>query len=205
MEGLKLAASYSWNCNTAKRLKVCEKLLGFILGKIKNRQTAKEILEILVPYRFYSAIAKANKLSEKFSPAVISFYWRGWPTTFKSPRPDTGFFHNHTVAAIAYSQPLKKIDLYHMNECMAACGRIKRIGKNYFIVEYQPVVRKENGLFLGGPIKTKITNHLKLKVKTGNFVSFHYANAAEIINPAEAKRLNETTKEILQNFNAKRK
>jgi len=205
MEGLKLAASYSWNCNTAKRLKVCEKLLGFIIGKTKNVQKAKEILEVLVPYKFYLAIAKANKLSGEFSPAVVSFYWRGWPTIFKSPRPDTSFFHNHIVAAIAYSQPTEKIDLNHMNECLVACGRIKKIGKNYFIVEYRPVVRKENGLFLGKPTKTKITNHLKLKTKIGSFVSFHYANAAEIINPAEAERLIEITEKVLQNFNAKRK
>ena len=205
MDGLKLAASYSWNCNTAKRLKVCKKLLGFVLDKIKNNQTAREILEVLVPYKFYSAIAKANKLSDEFSPAVVSFYWRGWPIAFKSPRPDTSFFHNHTVAAIAYSQPLEKINLNRMNECLAACGRIKRVGKNYFIIEYQPVVRKENGLFLGEPTKTKITNHLKLKAKTGDFVSFHYVNAAEIISPAEAKRLTEITKKVLQNFNAKKK
>lgn len=205
MEGLKLAASYSWNCNTAKRLKVCEKLLGFILGKNEKNRMARKILEALIPYRFYSAIAKANEISDEFSPEVVSFYWRGWPTTFKSPRPDTGFFHNHTVAAIAYSQPLEKIDLYHMNECLAAGGRIKKIGKNSFIVEYQPVVRKKNGLFLGKPTKTKITNHLKLKAKTGDFTSFHYANAAEIISPPEAKRLTEITEEILQNFNAKKK
>ncbi|MDP3052652.1 MAG: DUF6390 family protein [bacterium] len=205
MEGLKLAASYSWNCNTAKRLKVCEKLLGFILGKSENDRIAEKILEALVPYRFYSAIAKANKLSDTFSLAVISFYWRGWPTAFKSPRPDTGFFHNHTVAAIAYSQPLKKIELNHMNECLAACGKIKKVGKNYFVIEYQPVVRKKNGLVLGKPAKIKITNHLKLKAKIGDFISFHYANAAEIISPAEAKRLTEITEEILQNFNAKRK
>lgn len=205
MEGLKLAASYSWNCNTAKRLKVCEKLLGFILGKSRNDQIARKILEALVPCRFYAAIAKANKVSGEFSPAVVSFYWRGWPTTFESPRPDTSFFHNHTVAAIAYSQPLNKIDLYHMNECLTAAGRIKKTGENHFIIEYQPVIRKENGLFLGKPKKTKITNHLKLKAKTGDFVSFHYANAAEIIIPAEAERLTEVTKEILQKFNAKRK
>ena len=205
MEGLKLAASYSWNCNTAKRLKVCEKLLGFILGKAKNSQIAKKILTTLIPYRFYSAIAKANEISGEFSPAVVSFYWRGWPKAFKSPRPDTSFFHNHTVAAIAYSQPLNKIDLYHMNECLAACGRIKKVGKNYFIVEYQPVVRKKNGLFIGKPTETKITNHLKLKAKTGDFISFHYANAAEIISPAEAERSTEITKEILQKFNAQKK
>lgn len=205
MEGLKLAASYSWNCNTAKRLKVCEKLLGFILGKNENSRTARKILETLVPYKFYLTIAKTNNLSEKFSPAVVSFYWRGWPTALKSPRPDTGFFHNHTVAAIAYSQPLEKIELNHINECLAACGRIKRVEKKYFIIEYQPVTRKENGLFLGKPAKTKITNQLKLKAKTGDFASFHYANAAEIISPAEAKRLAEITEEILQNFNAQKK
>ncbi|MFA5084092.1 MAG: hypothetical protein WC475_01740 [Candidatus Paceibacterota bacterium] len=205
MEGLKLAASYSWNCNTAKRLKVCEKLLGFILGKNEKDRTAEKILQALIPYRFYAAIAKANKISGEFSPAVVSFYWRGWPATLESPRPDTSFFHNHTVAAIAYSQPLKKIELNHMNECLAAGGKIKKIGKNYFIAEYQPIVRKENGLFLGKPKKTKITNHLKLKAKKEDFISFHYANAAEIISPAEAKRLAEITEEILQKFNAKRK
>lgn len=205
MEGLKLAASYSWNCNTAKRLRVCEKLFDFIIGKTENSQKARKILEVLVPYKFYSAIAKANKLSDEFSPAVVSFYWRGWPIAFKSPRSDTSFFHNHTVAAIAYSQPLGKIELDHMNECLAACGKIKQIGKDDFIVEYQPVVRKENGLFLGEPTETKITNHLKLKAKTGDFASFHYANAAEIISPVEAERLTETTKKILREFNAKRK
>ncbi len=205
MEGLKLAASYSWNCNTAKRLKVCEKLLGFILGKTENNQIARKILETLVPYRFYSAIAQANKLSDEFSPAVVSFYWRGWPMELKSPRPDTGFFHNHTVAAIAYSLPLEKIELDHMNECLASAGEIKQLGKNYFIVEYQPVIRKENDLFLGEPKKIKITNKLKLKAKKGDFTSFHYANAAEIISQAEAERLTEITEKILQNFNAQKK
>jgi len=206
MEGLKLAASYSWNCNTAKRLKVCKKLQDFILGKTKNSQAVKEILEVLVPYKFYLAITKTNNLSDGFSPAVISFYWRSWPMAFKSPGPeDTSFFHNHTVAAIAYSQPLAKIDLWHMNECLASAGKIKQVGKNYFVIEYQPVVRKENGLFLGKPTKTKITNHLKLKAKTGDFISFHYTNAAEIISPAEAEQLTETTQKILQKFNAQKK
>lgn len=205
MEGLKMAASYSWNCNTAKRLKVCEKLHDFILGKVKTKETAKEILELLVPYKFYCAIAKTNNLFEVFSPAVISFYWRGWPKTFKSPSGETNFFHNHTVAAIAYSQPLEKIDLKHMNECLASCGQIKKISKNCFAVEYRPVVREKDGLVFGKPKITKPTNQLKLKAKKNDSVSFHYGNAAEIISPAEARQLTETTKKILQKFNAQKK
>lgn len=205
MNGLKLAASYSWNCNTAKRLKVCEKLHDFILGKTKNNQAAKKILEVLVPYKFYLAIAKANNFSDGFSSEAISFYWRGWPKTFKSPSGKTNFFHNHTVAAIAYSQPLEKIDLKHMNECLASCGQIKKTDKNRFVVEYQPVVRKKDGLVFGKPKKIKITNQLKLKAQKDDFISFHYDNAAEIISPAEADQLNETTQKILQKFNAQKK
>jgi hydrogenase maturation factor len=204
MNGLKLAASYSWNCNTAKRLRVCENLHDFILGKAKTEQIAKEILELLVPYKFYCAIAKANNLSEVFSPTVVSFYWRGWPKTFKSPGGETNFFHNHTVAAIAYSQPLEKIDLKHMNECLASGGQIEKIGKNFFTVEYQPVVRQKDGLAFGKTKIAKITNQLKLKAKKNNFISFHYGNAAEIISPTEANQLNETTQKILQKFNAQK-
>lgn len=191
MEGLKLAAAYSWNCQTAEKLKISQKLFDFASGKTQNNQVIKKILATLGPYKEYLAIAKIKHLTDEFSSQVVMGYWRNR--------------HNRAVLVPLYHLPPDKINLKHINECFVAGGKIKSISKNCFIVERRPIIRKKNSLVLGKLTRKKAANSLNLKVKIDDFVSFHYSNAVEIISYLETKKLTETTEKILREFNAKRK
>jgi len=204
MEGLKLAANYSWNCNIAQKAKICGKLLGFINNGEKPL-LAEKILKALLPHKVYLLIAKANGIADEFSPDVVSFYWRGWPLTITPPQSDIPFFHNHAVFATAFKMPLEKINLEDLNKCLVHIGKIKHIGKNYFTVETRPIIRTKNRLKFGKEEEIDIMNYLRLSAKINDYAAFHFTNAAEIISPAETERLNEVTKHILQNFNTRLK
>ncbi len=96
MNGSQLAAVYSWNCRTAKKLKVSKKLFDFASGKTDDNRGVKKILMALGPYKSYLSIAKSKHLSDKFALAVISFYWRN--------------LHNRDVIAPLCRLPLSKIN-----------------------------------------------------------------------------------------------
>lgn len=191
MNGLKLATIYSWNCQTAKKLKVSKKLFDFASGETDDNRGIKKILMALSPYKSYSAIAKTKRSPNKFSLEVVSFYWRSC--------------HNRAVLSLLYHLPLAKINLKHINECFIVCGKIKSVGKNHFIVECRSIIQKKNILALGKLIRKKVANPLKLEAKINDIVSSHYSDAAEVLSQIEAKRLTKTTKKILREFNAKRK
>jgi len=67
-DGLKIACVYSWNCTTAKNLKVSEILYNF--ARLENptqkaTSLVKEILMRLAPYKDYCAIAKFHELGNE--------------------------------------------------------------------------------------------------------------------------------------------
>ncbi|MFH1392580.1 MAG: DUF6390 family protein [bacterium] len=94
MTGLKLGASFSWNCNRANRLEITPMLREYAEKYIGDEQKIREALEKLVSCSMYKIIARANNISDPLDLRVVKAHWIGGPTLEKA-----GYIWHHNSYA----------------------------------------------------------------------------------------------------------
>lgn len=200
MDGLKLAAKYSYVCERAKLLKISETLRNFFQHNIGNEKIIENILKGLASFDFYQKIAHLNK-KNIFDEEVVAFYWKGSPKL-----KGEEFIHNNSTLLPIIQLRMNQIVSELVDECVVHPARIVEKThddtKDYW-VEYRPIVKTNRGLKLGEKSEIRAVNELNLELKEGDWIAIHFRRIIETISRKEAQHLKRLTKKALKNFNFK--
>ncbi|MFH1129506.1 MAG: DUF6390 family protein [Patescibacteria group bacterium] len=90
-----------------------------------------------------------------------------------------------------------------MDICRIGWGRVKKISNNKLIVDYQPIIKKKK-FELSKLTKKTIDwdKNLMLQPKKGDWVSFHWNRAVEVLNEEDKKNLIKYTKMTINSLNS---
>lgn len=195
LEGLKLAALYSYDCRKARILKINELLLGFI-QRGENQKEVAELLKRLVSYDWYCLIAKNSDTKDPFAEEVVRAYWTGNDLTklISDKGKNLFLFHNFTVLA----SPMP--DLTSRDECKTSWGMIKEATEDDLIVDYEALIWQNNKFSLEDrEIRTK--KGFLDKVQINDWISFHFSLGRETLTEGQVLSLHNKTKEAIELFN----
>ena len=200
MEGLKLAAQYSYVCERARLLRVSEILKNFFQNNAGEAKKIESILRGLASFNFYREIAYLNKknfFDEEFDKGVISFYWKGSPK-LKGWR----WIHNSSTLI-----PIIQLKMHHIipemvDDCLINPAQVvEKSFDDWYWVKYRPIIKTKEGLEINKEKEIKVRNELRLALQKGDWVTIHLRRIIEKIKKDEAKRLLKLTKKILKRFN----
>ncbi|MBC7074259.1 hypothetical protein H5T58_02655 [Candidatus Parcubacteria bacterium] len=228
MSGLKIAALYSFPpgrfglCGMGEDS--CHEVFHFLLGERVPK--IKKILETFEGALFYyRLIAKENKIKNYFNEKVVRAYWIGnellekiriqklremVAKNLKKPKlakilPNS--IKPHHSFHVLVAGPMRK-DLFltegMKDLCKVSWGRVLKIAKSHqkvttIEVKYEPLL-KEKEWFLGDFQRRKIfwDKRILPKLKTGDFISFHWDLALEKISQKEIFALSKYTLESIK-------
>lgn len=198
MSGLRLAVLYGIKPHSLGFCGPKDKgiLLRYLKGKKISEQKIRKILkEFKGAYPHYEFVAKSNKIKDIFNERVIKAYWIGNNLLKKAG----GYKSHHSYHVLVIGSVTGRINLKGklLDLCRISWGRVKKVN-NKLLVEYQPLVKNR----LGRPIKKEIDwdKNLLPKVKIGDWVSFHWNQAVEILNKEDRKNLEKYTKLTLNSL-----
>lgn len=200
MNGLILACMYSCNCEKALIYNISGELQKFI-SEQKQPEQIKRKLKSLESYKFYQTIAKLNTIDDPFDWQVVSYYWKGAPELRKRKE----IWHNRTTLLPLIKIPMEYIETKLINKCFIHPAKVVKVGKKELIVEYRPIIKKENKLTLSPkPIKEKVKNKFKKNIAVGSYLTIHFSSAIETISYQEYQNLIKISCRSLQKFNSER-
>lgn len=198
MEGLKLAARYSYVCERARLLKLADDLRNFFQYGMGDFQKIENILKGLASYDFYRKIAHLNNRNV-FDEEVVSFYWKGSPKL-----KGWEYIHNGSTLVPIIRLRMNLIEPELVDECIVHLAKVtESCADGDFWVKYNPIIKTKKGLKLNGTIELKVKNELGLELKKGDWVTIHFRRIIEKISKQEADNLLKLTKKNLTNFNKK--
>jgi hypothetical protein len=195
LEGLKLAALYSYNCRKARMLKINGLLLGFIQGG-ENQKEVAELLKRLVSYDWYCLIARNSNAKDPFAEEVVRAYWTGNDLTnlISDKRKNLFLFHNFTVLA----SPMP--DLSSRDECKISWGMIREATDKELMVDYEALIWK-NGKFSLEDRKIRIKKGFLEEARVNDWISFHFNIGREILTEGRVLLLHNKTEKAIELFN----
>lgn len=202
MEGLKLAAKYSYVCEKARLLKFSNDLYDYFRHGKGEAERIEKILKNLLSYDFYRRIAQLNH-KEPFDEEVVSFYWKGNPEL-----KGEEWIHNASTLIPIIQIKMHQIVEELVDDCVVHPAKISdKISNREWWVIYQPITKtlKKDKLTLGPKVELIVQNELDLDLKEGDWVTVHFRKVIEKISQKEADKLLKLTKEALKNFNKKNK
>lgn len=202
MSGIKLAILYGIKpyelgfCGPEKKKNI---LSDYLKGKKIDGKELREFLkEFKGAYPYYKLIAKANNIKDPFDEKIVRAYWIGNKLLERMKKKAHHSFHVLIIGSVTGRIELKGelLDI-----CRVSWGKVIKKGKK-IIVEYQPFVGTKE-LKLGKPIKKEIdwNKDLLLNVKTGDWISFHWNQAVEVLNKEDVKNLEKYTKNSIEIYN----
>ncbi|OGY42026.1 MAG: hypothetical protein A2Y67_03005 [Candidatus Buchananbacteria bacterium RBG_13_39_9] len=116
--------------------------------------------------------------------------------------------HNFHVMNIWARTGAKNIKhtLKSIDECRISWGKVKEIKKSAIVVDFQPLIIKDDKLQLGEAIDREVITYLDDKsfvknLKIGDMVTIHWGFVCEKINDEQLKNLKKYTLEGLDIFN----
>lgn len=196
MSGLKLAILYGLKPH---QLGFCGPkdngtLLRFLKGDAVSENKIRKILEQFAgAYPYYKQIAKNKNIKDPFDERVVREYWL-----------IQHIYHVLVIGSVTGRIVLKGklLDL-----CRIGWGKVEKIknqksmptGRQAKIkIKYQPLT----GNKLGKPIKKEIDwdKDLVPNVKIGDWVSFHWNQAVEVLSDKDRKNLEKYTKLTLKSL-----
>ena len=202
LEGLKLAALYSYDCQKAKRLKINYLLADFIKAEINQDQVEKGLKELL-SYAWYQIIASRSGIKDPFNEKVVRTYWTG-SNLLKKIKGNRGEillpFHNFTVLETAHNQ---EQDLKDLDNCKISIGRVDKIEGDNFDVSYYPLIKRNERIVLADFHKPILINNKGFvwNVAVGEWITFHYRIVREVLEFEKAKEFYLRSREAVELFN----
>lgn len=215
IEGIKLAATFSWDCQRAKELKINQELSNFL----KDSQDTKEIQKLLKQlgsYYGYFRLSITYAL-DPFDPKVVRAYWLGndFLAKFFQQEGFTVNFPYHNLHVLAQFKPnhlnqsLAAKFLGSMIKCTIQSGLVIGIKKSDYLVETRPIKwQKNQGFYFGGKEKRNIKKGLLMKNLLGQAIAgdnivFHFGSARLKIDAETKNQLEKYTKLTFDSLNAK--
>jgi hypothetical protein len=208
MSGLRLAALYGIKPFLMGFCGPQGKLDKAILSKfLKNKKVPeKKVIKILEQfegaYPYYEFIAKKNGIKDPFNKKVVRAYWVGNKLLEKAG----GIKSHHSYHVLLVGSVTGRIVLKGklLDLCRVGWGKVEKLkvkshayrqaGQKLKVI-YQPLIGKKK-LKLGKPIRKEIDwdKDLLPKVKIGDWVSFHWNQAVEVLTKEDIKNLEKYTK-----------
>jgi len=205
MSGLRLAALYGIKPHL---LGFCGPkndgmLLKFLNGDAVPLKQIRKILEQFEgAYPYYEFIAKKNGIKDPFNKKVVRAYWVGNKLLEKAG----GIKSHHSYHVLVVGSVTGRIVLKGklLDLCRIGWGRVTKVkvkshayrqaGPKLKVI-YRPLIGRKK-LKLGKPIRKEIDwdKDLLPKVKIGDWVSFHWNQAVEILAKEDIKNLEKYTK-----------
>ncbi len=189
MSGLKLAALYSWKPH---QLGFCgPKDDGTLLRYLKGGNVSeKKVREILGQFEgahpYYKDIAKKKNIKDVFNEKIVRAYWMT--------------HHIHHVLTIGSVSSKIVIKGKLLDLCRVCWGRVikLKVKSQKLKIIYQPLVKNK----LGKSIEKEIDwdKDLVPNIKTGDWVSFHWNQAVEVLADKDRKNLEKYTNLTLKSL-----
>jgi len=195
LEGLKLAALYSYDCQKARMFQINELLAKFIKTGEEQEGTI-EALKKLVSYNWYCLIAKNNEIKDPFAEEVVRAYWTGNDLTklISVQGKNLFLFHNFTVL----TSPMP--DLISRDECKISWGMVEKPTDEGLIVDYEALIWQDNRFSLVDR-KIEIKKGFLEEVRINGWISFHVNLGREALIEEQVLLLHNKTKEAIELFN----
>lgn len=200
LEGLKLAALYSYNCRKAQKLKINQLLLEFI-KKGTNQEKAIRGLKKLISYTWYRIIVSRAGTKDPFDERVVRAYWVGNELSEPIGKKESFLFpfHNFTILVPLDSYKPSPIAI---NECKISVGKVEKVEGKILFVRCRSIVRENNKFLLANSAeRKKVERRFINKVKKGDWITFHYSIGREVVSEEDANLLYQKTKEAIKLFN----
>lgn len=186
MSGLRLAVLYSWKPH---QMGFCGPkddgtLLRYLKGKKVSEEKVRKILEQFEgAYPYYQRIAKKKGIKDPFDERAVRTYWL------------TQHIHHVLVVGSVTGRIVLKGKLLDL--CRVSWGKVTKIN-NKLSIEYQPLIENR----LGKPIEKEINwdKSLVPNIKIGDWVSFHWNQAVEVLTKKDVQNLEKYTKITLKSL-----
>jgi len=107
--------------------------------------------------------------------------------------------HNFHVFDVHSHMGTLEHSLDTMENCRIGWGRVKEIGTTHFIVEHQPLILEQGKLKLGELRDKRVMRQIDgtgfiSNCKVGDFISFHWDWACEMLSPRQVNNLDKYTR-----------
>jgi len=207
-------------------------LFDFIITK-KNSKKVVELLEDFKALRLYLELIARKNNKKMFDNNVIEAYWignelldnvsnediknlilnkftkEGLPRSVATElalNTPKGITPHHSFHVLHVNFLTKKVSptLTNLDKCRISWGTVKKVKKNELVVDYRPIIVKNNKIGLGEN-KVKKINYYKeffKAIKEGDFVSIHWDLAIEKLNKERLKNLEKYTLRNIQVMNS---
>ncbi len=213
MSGLKVAALYGIKPHSLGFCGPKDKgvLLQYLKGENISEEEIRKILEQFKgAYPYYKFIAKSNGIKDPFDERVVRAYWVGNKLLEKAG----GIKSHHSYHVLVVGSVTGRIVLKGklLDLCRVGWGEVQskikspqprqaKRGGQKLKVRYRPLVGKKK-LKLGKLAEKGIDwdKSLLPKVKAGDWVSFHWNQAAEILTEKDIKNLEKYTRLTLESL-----
>ncbi len=230
MNGLKMAAIYGLKPHDAGACGPKEKktivLLNYLREIVADEKEIREILSQFVrAYAYYQLIAKSNAIADPFNDKVVEAYWLGNSLLNKVKIADLRNMlinQMHTLnekltdkaiinmvagipsRALPHHSFQVIFQLGNTNEsldlCLVGWGKVKEVDKKLLVEGWS--IAHGKGLSIGNPMEKIIAwdESLLPEIKVGDWISFHWNFACQILNKAQLENLQKYTKKTLAIF-----
>ncbi|MBU0707105.1 hypothetical protein KKG41_01900 [Patescibacteria group bacterium] len=156
-----------------------------------------ELLNNISIKGFHKHLIDTLKLKEKIDPASLEYLIGKIPQGAKPHHT----FHVMNVFAKTNHWALGNV-LETINNCRVSWGKITNVEKDFITVTTQPIVMQDKKMKLGQPIIKKVQRSVEDKTfigqaELGDWLSFHWNFACEIITLRQALNLKLYTEEAI--------
>ena len=149
-----------------------------------------ELLDRVDLTQFYNSLHE--RFAQRLDPKTLGYLLSKPPL---GARPHHNFHvfdvHNH-MGTLEHS-------LDTMENCRIGWGRVKEIGPTHFVVEHQPLILEQGRLKLGELREKKVMRQIDgtgfvSNGQVGDFISFHWNWACDVLSPRQANNLEKCTR-----------
>ncbi|OGZ32726.1 MAG: hypothetical protein A2V69_00825 [Candidatus Portnoybacteria bacterium RBG_13_40_8] len=207
MSGLKLAALYGIKPHSLGFCGPRDKgiLLKYLSGENISEKKIRKILEQFKgAYPYYESIAKSNNIKDPFDERVVRAYWIGNKLLAKAGGAKSHHSHHVLVVGSVTGKIVLKGKLLDL--CRIGWGRVISVKcktqSAKIIVKYQPLAGKKK-LKLGKLTRKDIDwdrDLLSNVIRVGDWISFHWNQAVEVLRKEDVKNLEKYTKITLNSL-----
>jgi len=149
-----------------------------------------ELLDQVEVARFYQSLKE--RFARRLNPQTLA-YLLGKPPLGARPYHNFHVFDVHSrIGALNHSMDT-------MENCRIGWGQVKEIAATHLVVKHQPLVLECGKLKLGEPTEKRLLRQINgagfiTNCQVGDFVSFHWGWACEILTPRQVQNLQKYTK-----------
>lgn len=214
MSGLKIAALYGiiphqlGFCGPQNKT-ATQNLLKFIDGeKIFESKIRRILKEFKGAFIYYQLIAKVNKINDPFDERVVRAYWLGNRLLDKTKNFEKFPFHAFHVLKVGSITGRIVLKGKLLDICRVSWGKVIKMSnskkqKTKIVIEYQPLIKKDEKSQLGKLTKKEISWNKKMtpEIKIGDWVSVHWNYAIQVLVKKDLMCLKKYTQITLKKVN----